>query len=400
MTSKRSVRDLPLHPGAAVLVRVDYNVPYEPGTRVISDDSRIRASVETIQYLKARGCKIILCSHLGRPRGQRSDDLSLGPIARRLSEVLREEIAFVSDCIGPEPEAAVRDMSNASVLLLENLRFHSGEEANDPTFSERLASLADFYVNDGFGAAHRRHASTYGVARYLPSAAGLLMEREILALNRVTECPEPTYAVVIGGAKVMDKLPLIRNLSSRADLFLVGGGMAASFLAADSPDAIDLSVDEKERNIAGEILDDARRNDYEVVIPVDVVVADRFAEDSCSRTCSAQGIPDGGLILDIGPETVELYSKRLSEARTIVWNGPMGVFEWPQFARGTTAIANAVASAEKAYTVIGGGSTSDAVTSLGISDSYSHVSTGGGATLELLEGKELPGIQALDDGPI
>lgn len=394
--AKRRIRELPLYPGAVVLVRVDYNVPFEPGTQHISDDSRITASVETIRYLKAQGCKVILCSHLGRPRGLRSAELSLAPISKRLSEILREEITFVGDCVGPEPASAIQQMSNGAVALLENLRFHPGEESNDAGFSERLASLADFYVNDGFGAAHRKHASTYGVAHYLPSAAGLLMEREILALNRVTKDPESPYAVVVGGAKVMDKLPLIQNLSDKADLFLIGGGMAASFLSAASQEAIDLRVDEEERAVAQGILDDALQKEYEVVIPVDVVVADRFAEDAELLTCESSDIPSGNLILDIGPMTAELYAGHLAEARTIVWNGPMGVFEWAPFAQGTIAIARAVAAVQKAFTVIGGGSTSDAVTSLSLVDSFSHVSTGGGATLEFLEGKELPGIAALD----
>ncbi len=389
------VRELPLYPGAAVLVRVDYNVPFEPGTQDISDDSRIAASVETIQYLKARGCKVVLCSHLGRPRGQRNADLSLAPVAHRLSEILNEEINFVCDCIGPEPASAIQQMSKGSVTLLENLRFHPGEEANDASFSEQLASLADFYINDGFGAAHRKHASTYGVARYLPSGAGLLMEREILALNRVSEDPEPPYAVVVGGAKVLDKLPLIQNLSSKANLFLIGGGMAASFLSAASRKSNDSGVDDEERSLAEGILHDAPGKGYEVVTPIDVVVADRFAQDADSLTCDPREIPPGHLILDIGPRTVELYAERLTEARTIVWNGPMGVFEWSSFALGTTGIAWAVAAVQGAYSVIGGGSTSYAVTSLDLVDSYSHVSTGGGATLEFLEGKELPGIAAL-----
>jgi len=394
--AKRSVRELPLYPGAVVLVRVDYNVPFEPGTQHISDDSRIAASVETIRYLRSQECKVILCSHLGRPRGLRSADLSLAPISKRLSEILQEEITFVGDCVGPEPASAIQQMSNGAVALLENLRFHPGEESNDAGFSERLASLADFYVNDGFGTAHRKHASTYGVAQYLPSAAGLLMDREIMALNRVTENPEFPYAVVVGGAKVMDKLPLIQNLSDKADLILIGGGMAASFLSAASQEAIDLRVDEEERAVAQGILDDALQKEYEVVIPVDVVVADRFAEDAELLTCEPSDIPSGNLILDIGPMTAELYAGHLAEARTIVWNGPMGVFEWAPFAQGTILIARAVAAVQKAYTVIGGGSTSDAVTSLNLVDSFSHVSTGGGATLEFLEGKELPGIAALD----
>ena len=397
---KKNVRDLELRPGTAALVRVDYNVPFEPGTLNISDDSRIAASVETIQYLKSRSCRVILCSHLGRPRGQRVQELSLAPAAIRLSEIIGENVPLLSDCVGPEIEAAIRRMSNGSVALLENLRFHAGEEANDSGFARQLARLADCYVNDGFGAAHRRHASTYGVAQHLPAAAGLLMEREIEALSRVTEAPESPYAVVVGGAKVMDKLPLIQNLASRADVFLIGGGMVASFLSAEQPApdgrGVD-NVDGDERALAGRILEDARRHGYEVVTPLDVVVADRFAEDSEWRVCRSDEVPAGNLILDVGPETVELYAKRLSEARTIVWNGPMGVFEWPPFANGTRGVAQAIANTKGAFTVIGGGSTSDAVSSMGLADRFSHVSTGGGATLEFLEGKDLPGIHALDD---
>lgn len=397
--AKKSVRELPLYAGATVLVRVDYNVPFEPGTQAISDDSRIAASVETIQFLKTHGCKVVLCSHLGRPGGKRNAELTLAPIACRLSEILQEEITFASDCIGEEPEITIQRMSDGDVTLLENLRFHVGEEANDAGFSEQLACLADFYVNDGFGAAHRKHASTYGVAQYLPSAAGLLMEREIRALNRVTVEPESPYAVVVGGAKVMDKLPLIQNLSEKADRFLIGGGMAASFLSVTSQAAAVLGVDEEERALADGILRDALRKGYEVVTPVDVVVADQFAEDAVPVTCEPGEIPPGHIILDIGPRTVELYARRLAEARTIVWNGPMGVFEWAGFAQGTVGVANAIAATQRAYSVIGGGSTSDAVTSLDLVDSYSHVSTGGGATLEFLEGQELPGIAALDDSP-
>lgn len=397
--AKRSVLDLALYPGAAVLVRVDYNVPFDPGTQDISDDSRITGSVGTIRYLQSQGCKVILCSHLGRPGGQRNADLTLEPIARRLSEILDEEIAFVGDCVGCEPASLIQQMSDGEVALLENLRFHTGEEANAADFIEQLASLAEFYVNDGFGAGHRKHASTHGVACRLPAAAGLLMEREITALNKLTENPDPPYAVVVGGAKVMDKLPLIQNLSDKADLFLIGGGMAASFLAAASQGADHLGVDDDERSLAEGILRDAPRKGYEVVIPVDVVVADRFAEDADSLTCRPEDIPPGHLILDTGPRTVELYAARLAEARTIVWNGPMGVFEWSPFAQGTVGIAKAIAARQNAYTVIGGGSTSDAVTSLDLVDRYSHVSTGGGATLEFLEGKELPGIAALDGSP-
>ena len=400
MTRKRSIRELGLRPGTAVLVRVDYNVPFDPGTRNISDDSRIKASLETIQYLKSRGCRVILCSHLGRPSGQRNAEFSLAPIATRLSGLLGEQVQFASDCAGAETAAAIRRMSSGSVMLLENLRFHEGEEANDSEFALQLASLADCYVNDGFGAAHRKHASTYGVARYLPSAAGLLMEREVAVLSRVTEEPIPPYAVVVGGAKVMDKLALIQNLASKADMFLIGGGMIASFLSATPPTSEKWDVDSGERELAASILGDAEQHGYQVIAPVDVVVADHFAEDAVWRKCRPGEAPTGHPILDVGPETVELYAKCLSEARTIVWNGPMGVFEWQPFSQGTRGVAEAISKAERAFTVIGGGSTSDAVYSMGLSDRFSHVSTGGGATLEFLEGKDLPGIHALDDARV
>ena len=388
--------DLRLGPGTRVLVRVDYNVPFKPGTRQISDDSRIEASLPTVRYLTERGCRVILCSHLGRPRGRRNEDDSLAPVARRLSEMLGDPVPLAGDCVGPEAGRAVGGVSNGGALLLENLRFHAGEEANDDAFAAQLAELADCYVNDGFGAAHRKHASTYGVARMLPAAAGLLMEREMNALSRVTRAPDHPYAVVVGGAKVADKLPVIENLSGIADMFLIGGGMAAAFLAAAG---YGWDSDADERAAAQRILKDATHGGYEVVLPVDVSAADRFAEDATARNVSVAGVgaATGGLILDIGRDTVDMYAERLASARTVVWNGPMGVFEWERFARGTREIAHAIAGLRDAYTVTGGGSTSDAVRSLGLADLYSHVSTGGGATLEYLEGRELPGIAALID---
>ena len=389
-----SVRDLPLAPGTRVLVRVDYNVPFKPGTREISDDSRISETLPTIRYLTGRGCRVIICSHLGRPRGRRNAADSLAPVAMRLSELLGERAPLVGDCVGPEVWGAMRGMAYGSALMLENLRFHAGEEANDANFAARLAELADFYVNDGFGAAHREHASTYGVARLLPSAAGLLMEREIAALSRVTRSPDHPYAVVVGGAKVADKLPVIENLSGVTDTFLIGGGMVAAFLSAAG---CGWDADSDERAAARRILEGAARRGYEVILPVDVAVADGFAEDAGARIVGVGGAAQAarGLILDIGRDTVELYAERLADARTVVWNGPMGVFEWERFAHGTRGIARAIAALDDAYTVTGGGSTSDAVRAMGLADRFSHVSTGGGATLEYLEGRELPGIAAL-----
>ena len=400
MSRVRGVRELDLLPGTRVLVRVDYNVPFRPGSRDISDDSRIVASVPTIEYLKSRGCGVILCSHLGRPQGRSVAEYSLAPIARRLSQIIGEEVQIASDSVGPVVEETVRSMRDGAVILLENLRFHPGEENNDPCFARQLADLADCYVNDGFGAAHRKHASTFGVAQKLPTAAGLLMECEIEALSRVTHEPDHPYAVVVGGAKVADKLPVIENLSGSIDMLLIGGGMAGAFLAAAKilPEAWDVDVGEVD--LATGILNSATRGGFEVLLPVDVVVADRFAEDASPRNFRADETPAGDVILDIGPETVAMYGQRLAKARTVVWNGPMGVFEWAGFASGTRGVAQAIAGLESAYTVIGGGSTSDAVRSLCLTDRFSHVSTGGGATLEYLQGRELPGIAVLAQGHV
>ncbi len=396
MPRKKSVRDAKFEPGARALVRVDYNVPFAPGEpKRVSDDTRIAESLDTIEHLISRGCRVILCSHLGRPKGKRREGLSLSPVAERLRAMASFDVAFAADCVGNAAERAVSDMRDGGVLLLENLRFHAGEEANDARFARRLASLADFYVNDGFGAAHRRHASTVGVADYLPACAGLLMEREIEALRAVTERPRKPYALVVGGAKVADKLPVMENLARVADVFLIGGGMAAAFLAASG--ALPARSDAEDAALAARILERARREGCEVVLPTDVVVAERFAKDAARRACAPADAPDGWRILDIGAQTAARYAERLSEARTVVWNGPMGVFEWSPFAHGTRAVGEAIAALDCAYTVTGGGSTADAVRSLGIRERFSHVSTGGGATLECLEGRELPGIAALGD---
>ena len=395
MPRKLSVRDMSPPHGARVLVRADYNVPMSDGGRV-SDDSRIAASLPTVRYLRERGCRVILCSHFGRPGGVRDESQTLAPVARMLSEILGDEVRFVRDCVGGETETALAEMSPGDVALLENLRFHPGEEANDPVFASRLARLADYYVNDGFGAAHRRHASTAGVAQILPAAAGLLMEREIDALSRVTENPRRPYAVIIGGAKVADKTAIIENLRGKVDALLIGGGMAAAFLRAAGriPPANGADAD-REAALAARILSQAADGAFKVALPSDATIAESFAEDAPASILPISQIPRGALIMDIGPRTVGEYGAALAAARTAVWNGPMGVFEWRRFADGTRGIAERIASLESAYTVCGGGSTADAVRSLGLADRFSHVSTGGGATLEYLEGRELPGIAAL-----
>ena len=396
MPSKASVRDADLTAGARVLVRVDYNVPIADGGDRVSDDSRIAESLQTVRHLRERGCRVILCSHRGRPGGVRDESQTLAPAARRLSELLGDDVRFVRDCVGGETESALAEMRAGDVALLENLRFHAGEEANDPAFASQLARLAEHYVNDGFGAAHRRHASTVGVAQILPCSAGMLMEREIEALRRVTENPARPYVVAIGGAKVADKAAVIENLSGRVDMFLIGGGMAAAFLrAAGKISPADGADGDREVETASRILSLAANGDFEIALPSDAVTAETFAEDAPSTTLPVGEIPRGALIMDIGPKTAAEYGAALASARTVVWNGPMGVFEWRRFAGGTRAIAERIAALDCAYTVCGGGSTADAVRSLGLANRFSRVSTGGGATLEYLEGKELPGIAAL-----
>ena len=396
MPSKASVRDADLTPGARVLVRVDYNVPMDAAGDRVSDDSRIAESLSTVRHLRERGCRVILCSHRGRPKGVRDESQSLAPVALRLSEILGDDVRFVHDCVGDETESALAEMRAGDVALLENLRFHAGEEANAPAFASMLSRLAEHYVNDGFGAAHRRHASTVGVAKILPSSMGMLMEREIEALSRVTENPPRPCVVIVGGAKVADKAAVIANLSERVDAFLIGGGMAAAFLraAGEIPPA-DGADGDREVEIAKRILSQAANGGIDVKIPLDAVTAETFAEDAPASTLPVGEIPRGALIMDIGPKTAAEYGAALASARTVVWNGPMGVFEWRRFAGGTRAIAERVAALNDAYTVCGGGSTADAVRSLGLANRFSRVSTGGGATLEYLEGKELPGIAAL-----
>jgi 3-phosphoglycerate kinase len=393
---KKGVRDLCVTPGDRALVRVDYNVTFVGDTGQISDDSRIVESLPTIEYLLERQCRVILCSHIGRPHGRRDSRYSLTPVALRLSEIMQRPIALAPDCVGREVEAAIADMSPGHILMLENLRFHIGEESNDGRFARSLANLADFYVNDGFGVAHRRHASTAGVTEFLPSVAGFLIESEVNALDSVIHTPEHPYVIVMGGAKVSDKVPVIDRLADVADVFLIGGGMAASFLCAQGKLDYESVVDMDDVELALRVLDRAHVNDVELVLPRDVVVAGIFDESADPVTTGVDSIPGGHVVMDIGPKTVRAYSQRLRAARTVVWNGPMGVFEWPSFSHGTRALAHAIADLKDAYTVTGGGSTADVVRSLGLQDGFSHVSTGGGATLEYLEGRDLPGIAALD----
>ncbi|MBC7241532.1 MAG: phosphoglycerate kinase [Anaerolineae bacterium] len=388
--NKKTVRDIDVA-GKRVLVRVDFNVPLEKGQ--VTDDTRIRAALPTIRYLIDRGARVILMSHLGRPKGGPSDDLRLEPVARRLSELLGQEVHYVRDCIGPEVEAAVQALGEGEVLLLENLRFHPEEEKNDPAFAAQLAKLGDVYVNDAFGAAHRAHASTVGIAQYLPAVAGFLMEKELTFLGKALESPERPFITILGGAKISDKIGVIRNLLSRVDRLLIGGGMANTFLKAMGYEMGDSLVEMESLDIARELLQAAGDK---LRLPVDVVIADRFDNDAERRVVKVDAVPAGWRVLDIGPETVAAFRAELANARTVVWNGPMGVFEFPNFAAGTFAIAETLASLP-ATTIVGGGDSVAAVQKAGVAYQITHISTGGGASLEFLEGKTLPGVAALLD---
>lgn len=391
---KKSVRDIEVG-GKRVLMRADFNVTLEEGR--ITDDSRIRAAVPTIRYLQEQGAKVVLCSHLGRPGGKVVEDMRLTPVLNRLSELLEMEVRSTDDCVGPDIEAAVNDLNPGDVLLLENLRFHPEEEANDPEFAKALASLADVFVSDGFGVAHRAHASTEGVTRHLPSVAGFLMEKEIDVLGSLLESPREPLVVVLGGAKVTDKIGVIENFLDKVNTLLIGGGMAATFLKAAGLDVGGSQVEDDRLDFVREAVARATEKGVDFIIPVDVVVADSFSANAAIRTVDVGNVPDGWLILDIGHKTLDTFKREVARGRTILWNGPMGVFEFPSFATGTRELAAALASLDDAVTVVGGGSTAEVVDTLGLSDRLTHVSTGGGASLEFLEGRTLPGVAALLD---
>ena len=382
--------------GKTVLVRVDYNVPFRPGTLEVSDDRRIAASLPTIRYLVDRGCRVVLCSHLGRPRGRRVDEKRMAPVGRRLEELLGAPVVQTEECVGPEVRRTVGALKPGGVALLQNLRFHPEEEANDPGFASRLAALAHVYVNDAFGAAHRAHASVEGVAKLLPSAVGFLMARELEMLGRALESPQRPFAAVLGGAKASDKIGVIESLSRKVDVLIIGGGMAATFLKAQGLETGDSPVEDDQIEFAARFVDGARRQGPLVRLPVDVVVADSFSETAGHRVVASSAIPRGWRIMDVGPRSSDLFAEALADARTVLWNGPMGVFEWDFSAEGTRRLAEALAGLSgAATTVVGGGSTAEAVGRLGLADKMTHVSTGGGASLELLEGRVLPGVAAL-----
>ncbi len=395
--NKKTVRDIDVA-GKRVLVRVDFNVPLDSATGQVADDLRIRAALPTIQYLRERGAKVILCSHLGRPDGKLVERLRLRPVAERLSALLNAPVATAPDCVGPEVEALVARMQPGDVLLLENVRFHPEEEANDPDFARRLASLAEVFVNDAFGTAHRAHASTEGVAHHLPAVAGLLMEKELTFLGGALTNPERPFAAVIGGAKVSDKIGVLRHLLDKVDLLLIGGGMANTFLLAQGKQIGDSLAEPDQVGAAREVLARTQAGHPRLELPVDAVAAERVSADAATRIVDLERepVPSGWGIMDIGPATLRRFVDTLTPCRTVLWNGPMGVFELPPFAVGTLGLARALADL-RATTIVGGGETAQAVEEAGVADRISHVSTGGGAALEFLEGKTLPGVAALLD---
>lgn len=388
---KLTIRDIDLK-GKRVLVRVDFNVPLAEGK--VADDTRIRAALPTINYIREKGGKVILVTHLGRPKGV-TESLRLDPVAQRLQE-LGVPVKKLDDCIGEEVKKVVSEMKEGDVILLENVRFYPEEEKNDPNFAQELASLADIYVNDAFGTAHRAHASTEGVARILPAVAGFLMEKEITFFSRVLKSPERPFIAVLGGAKVSDKIGVIKNLLDKVDTILIGGGMAYTFLKSLGYEVGQSICEIDKISLAKELLNLAKEKKVELVLLVDVVVADRFAPDANTKVVPVSQIPPDWRGLDIGPETRRLFSEKISQAKTIVWNGPLGVFEMPAFSEGTRAVGTAIANTE-ALKVVGGGETAEVVEKFGLADKITHVSTGGGASLEFLEGKILPGVAILDD---
>jgi phosphoglycerate kinase len=389
---KKTIRDVAAG-GKRVLVRADLNVPLENG--VITDDTRIRESLATVRYLLDEGAQVILCSHLGRPKS-RDSALSLAPVAGRLGNILGMDVLFADDCVGEPARRVVESLGATKLALLENLRFHPEEEANDPAFAAELASLADLYVNDAFGSAHRAHASTEGVTHHLPSVAGLLMEKEVRYLGALVANPPKPFAAVIGGAKVSTKIPAIEHLLPKLDILLLGGGMANTFLKASGFDVRSSLVEQEQVDAAARILAKAKERGVEVHLPQDVVAADRFAADARAETVPVAQVPLGSMILDIGPATVKAYTDALRRAQAVIWNGPMGVFEMEKFSGGSFGMARAIAGM-KATTVVGGGETAAVVVQLGLESQFTHVSTGGGASLEMLEGRVLPGVAALQD---
>ena len=394
-TNKKTVTDVPVS-GKRVLLRCDFNVPQDKTTGAITDDKRIRAALPTVRYLLDNGAAVIACSHLGKPKGERKPSLSLAPVAERLGELLGREVKFTTDIVGQEAKTMAAALQGGELMLLENLRFDPREEKNDPAFAKELASLAELYVSDAFGTVHRAHASTAGVAAYLPAVSGFLIGRELEIMGKALENPARPFVAILGGAKVSDKIAVIENLLTKADTIIIGGGMAYTFLKAMGCEVGSSLLETDKIEFAGQMLARAAAAGVTMVLPVDTVVADRFAADAAKLTVDVKNIPADWMGLDIGPESIRLFETAIRSAGTVVWNGPMGVFEFDAFAEGTRAVARAVADSG-AVSIVGGGDSAAAVEQLGFADRITHISTGGGASLEFLEGKDLPGVVCLED---
>lgn len=390
--NQKTARDIDVS-GKRVLVRVDFNVPIEPRTGTITDDTRIRAVLPSLRYLLDKRAKLILCSHLGRPKGKERE-LSLALVAQRLSQLLNLPVKMAEDCIGPKVEEAAQSLAEDEVLLLENLRFHYEDEKNDPAFAQALAKLADIFVNDAFGVCHRSHASTVGITAYLPSVAGFLLEKELDTLTQALNNPSRPFTVLIGGKKVLDKVGIIENILGKVDSLLIAGGMGSTFLKSLKYNMGQSMVDEESIGLAQKLVDEAGRKGVHLLLPIDVVVADRLDSQGKWKTVSIANVPSGWYVMDIGPRTIEAFVAKLHKSKTVIWNGPVGVFEFPKSQKGSRAIATALASLDAA-TIVSGGSTAEAVEEMGLVHKLTHVSTGGGVTLRLLEGKTLPAVASL-----
>ncbi|MGW6380556.1 phosphoglycerate kinase [Peribacillus butanolivorans] len=392
--NKKSIRDIELK-GKRVFCRVDFNVPMQDGK--ISDDTRIKAALPTISYLIEQGAKVILASHLGRPKGQVVEELRLAPVAERLSELSGKDVQNAEEAYGESVQSIIDNMGNGEILLLENVRFYPGEEKNDPELAKSFAALADVYVNDAFGAAHRAHASTEGIAHHLPAVAGLLMEKELAVLGKALSNPERPFTAIIGGAKVKDKIGVIENLLENVDHLIIGGGLGYTFIKAQGHEIGNSLLEEDKIELAKSFIESAKEKGVQLHLPIDAVVAAEFSPDAEAQNVDIDAIPNDKMALDIGPKTSELFADVIKGSKLVIWNGPMGVFEFDKFANGTRTVAEALAEAKDTYSIVGGGDSAAAAEKFGLAEKMSHISTGGGASLEFMEGKELPGVVALND---
>lgn len=393
--SKKNVTQIDVQ-GKKVLLRCDFNVPQDKATGAITDDKRIRAALPTIQYLLEHKAAVVACSHLGKPKGTWKESLTLAPVAERLQELLSQPVIFAKDIVGEDAKAKAAALQPGQIMLLENLRFDPREEKNDPSFAKELAEFGEIYVSDAFGTVHRAHASTAGVAAYLPAVSGFLIGRELEVMGKALDDPARPFVAILGGAKVSDKIAVIENLLNKADKILIGGGMAYTFIKAQGFEVGSSLLEADKVDFAAQMIEKAKAKGVELLLPVDTIVADSFAADAAAQTVGVDAIPEGWMGLDIGPKTIEAFQKAIAGAGTIVWNGPMGVFEFDRFAEGTRAVARAVAQSG-GVSIVGGGDSAAAVEQLGFADQITHISTGGGASLEFLEGKELPGVACLMD---